>query len=60
MEAWVGFFGFLIIMAALNARMLGACIIAAIGMTVVYPNESYAMGLVMVVGVSTVLASFRD
>lgn len=58
--AWVGFYFYLILMAAMNAKLLGACVVAAIGFSVVYPNESYALGIALALGASAVLASFRD
>lgn len=57
---WVGYFFFLMIMAAMNAKMLGATIVAAIGITVVYPNENYAFALALGIAVAALLANFRD
>ena len=46
--------------AAMSAKMLGASIVAAIGITVVYPSENYAMGLCIGMAVCALLANFRD
>jgi hypothetical protein len=58
--AWVGFYFFLAIMAAMSPKMLGASIVTAIGFTVVYPNEAYAFGLSLGLAVAALLANFRD
>lgn len=57
---WLGYFGFLMIIAALNSKMLGASIIAAIGLTLAYPNANLASGLVVLTLIANVLASTRD
>ncbi len=57
---WLGYFGFLMIIAALNAKMLGATIIAAIALTLAYPNANLASGLVVLTLIASALASTRD
>lgn len=57
---WVGYYFFVELMAAMSAKMLGACIVAAIGLTVVYPNETYAFGIAISLAVCALLANFRD
>ena len=57
---WVGGYFFISLMAAMSAKMLGACIVAAIGLTVVYPSENYAFGLLLGTAVTALLANFRD
>ena len=57
---WVAYYFFTMIMAAMNAKLLGASIVAALGLTVVYPNEDFAYALCLGLLISALLASFRD
>ena len=55
------FFGWcFMLLPSMTAKMLGASIVAAIGITVVYPSENYAMGLCIGMAVCALLANFRD
>ena len=57
---WLGYFGFVMIIAALNAKMLGASIVCAIGLTLVYPDANLASGFVVFMLITSALASTRD
>ena len=57
---WVGAYFFLMLMAAMSAKLLGATIVAAIGIMAVYPSENYAFGLCIGIAVCALLANFRD
>ena len=57
---WVGYYFFVMIMAAMMPKLLGASIVAAIALQVVYPNETYAYGIAIGLLVAALLANFRD
>lgn len=57
---WVAYYFFTMLMSAMNAKLLGASIVAALGLTVVYPNEDFAYALCLGLLVCALLASFRD
>jgi hypothetical protein len=46
--------------AALNAKALGASIVAAIALLGVYPNEAMASGILLMYVAALVVAAFRD
>ncbi len=57
---WVGLYFGVMLMAANNPKLLGASIVAAIGLQVVYPHVDKAFGIFLALGVCAVLATFRD
>ncbi len=57
---WVGFYFGVMLMAANNPKLLGASIVAALALQVVYPDVGYAFGIILALGVCAVLATFRD
>lgn len=46
--------------AALNARALGASVVAAIAIQGVYPNETMAGGVMLLYVAALTVANFRD
>ncbi len=57
---WLGYYGFVMIIAALNSKMLGATIVCAIGLSLVYPDANLASGFIVLILITNVLASTRD
>lgn len=57
---WVGIYAYIMMAAAYNAKLLGASLACAIGVSIVYPEVDYAIGLCLWLLISSGLASFRD
>lgn len=58
--AWVGIYAFLMLVCALNSKLLAAGVIAAVGVSILYPEVEYAVGLCTWLVFCAVLANTRD
>lgn len=58
---WAAVFCSIMLIAAINARALGASLVAALAVTVLYPTYlDVAVGVIAFLGVASVAAAFRD
>lgn len=55
-----GYFIVIMFVSALNAKALGASIVAALGILAVYPDEETSTVIFLLYAVAVVLAAFRD
>ncbi len=55
-----GCFCFVVLSSAMSARYLAPALSCCVALSVIYPDENFAAGIMLVYVVSLVVAAFRD